>query len=59
MVGVIAAITGHYGFELNETAVMAMLSPLLVYVVAQGSADRGKEERKLELKYREDRAKEN
>ncbi len=48
IVGLIVAFAGKYGLNLDETAIMAILSPILAYIAGQGLADIGKEKAKLE-----------
>lgn len=54
LIGLVVAITGHYGLDLSSEAIWAVLSPILVYIGAQGLADAlpGKEKAMMEAAYR-------
>ena len=41
-ISVIAHVAGRYGFDVDEQAMLTMLSPLYAYVIGQGLADGGK-----------------
>ena len=41
-ISVIAHVAGRYGFDVDEEAMLTILSPLYAYVIGQGIADGGK-----------------
>jgi uncharacterized membrane protein (DUF441 family) len=49
-VGVIVAIAGKAGLDLDEASLLTILSPILAYIAGQGLADIGKEKAKIEGK---------
>lgn len=50
IVGLIMAIAGKAGLQLDDTALLTILSPILAYIAGQGLADIGKERAKIEGK---------
>ncbi len=48
VVGLVVALTGKVGLDLDETALLTILSPILAYIAGQGLADIGKEKAKIE-----------
>lgn len=42
LVSVIAHVAGRYGFDVDQEAMITILSPLYAYIVGQGIADHGK-----------------
>ena len=50
LVGLIVAVVGEIGLNLDEQALLTVLSPILTYVVGQAIADIGKEKAKAEVK---------
>ncbi len=44
--GLIVAIGGHFGFDLDSDILLTVLSPILAYIAGQGLADFGKERAK-------------
>ncbi len=48
VVGLVVAIAGNVGLDLDEVALMTILSPILAYIAGQGLADIGKEKAKIE-----------
>lgn len=50
IVGVIVAIAGKQGLDLDVTEVMAVIAPIMAYIVGQGIADVGKEKEKIKDK---------
>ena len=48
VLGLVVAIGGHYGLDLNSDTLLAVLSPILAYIAGQGLADFGKEKAKVE-----------
>jgi hypothetical protein len=48
VVGLIVALTGKIGLDLDEAALLTILSPILAYIAGQGLADIGKERAKIE-----------
>ncbi len=48
MIGLIVAIAGHYGLDLNDQTLAATLAPIVAYILGQGAADFGKEKAKIE-----------
>ena len=50
LVGLIVAVVGEIGLNLDEQALLTVLSPILTYVVGQAIADIGKEKAKAEAK---------
>lgn len=54
LAGLIVAIAGKFGLELDETALLAILSPILVYIAGQAVADLGKEKEKVANEVRKD-----
>lgn len=41
-ISVIAHVAGRYGFDVDQEAMLTLLSPLYAYIVGQGIADAGK-----------------
>ena len=41
-ISVAAHLAGRYGFDVDQEAMLTILSPLYAYLVAQGVADHGK-----------------
>lgn len=48
IVGLIVALTGKVGLDLDEASLLAILSPILAYIAGQSAADIGKEKAKIE-----------
>ena len=48
LVSTIAAALATQGYNMPVDTVMAMLTPIMAYVVGQGIADNGKEKAKIE-----------
>ncbi len=48
LVGLLVAIVGKWGWNLDETALLTILSPILTYIAGQAVADVGKEKAKAE-----------
>ena len=48
LVGLLVVIVGKAGFELDEQALLTVLSPILAYIGGQAVADIGKEKAKAE-----------
>lgn len=48
IVGLIVALTGKIGLDLDPVALLAILSPILAYIAGQSAADIGKEKAKIE-----------
>lgn len=48
IVGLAVAFAGKAGLNLDEAALLTILSPILVYIAGQGLADIGKEKAKIE-----------
>lgn len=46
VVGMVVGLVAKVGIELDTDAVMAVLSPVLAFVLGQGIADAGKEAKK-------------
>jgi len=45
----LAVVTGaHFGFALDQAAIMTVVSPILIYILGQGVADIGKEKAKID-----------
>lgn len=42
LVAVLAHLAGRFGFEVDQEAMITILSPLYAYIVGQGIADHGK-----------------
>lgn len=53
LLGLVVAVAGHYGLNLTDETLWAILSPILVYIGAQGLADAlpGKEKALVEAAY--------
>jgi hypothetical protein len=49
LVGLVVATTAHFGLNLDEAAILTLLTPILAYIGAQGIADFGKEKAKVEV----------
>lgn len=47
MVGMVVALAAKVGLDLEVSAVMTVVGPVIAYVVAQGIADNGKEAAKV------------
>lgn len=47
LVGLIVAVVGKVGLELDEQSLLAILSPILTYIAGQAAADIGKEAAKV------------
>lgn len=43
VVGLVVAFAGKAGLQLDDTALLTVLSPILAYIASQGLADIGKE----------------
>lgn len=50
LAGLICSFFATWGLELPTESVMAILSPIMAYVLGQGVADIGKEKAKIENK---------
>ena len=50
LVGLIVAMVGRIGLNLDEQALLTVLSPILTYIVGQAMADIGKEKAKASSK---------
>ena len=50
LVGLIVALVGEIGLNLDEQALLTVLSPILTFIVGQAMADIGKEKAKAEVK---------
>ena len=48
LAGVVVSLVGTIGIDLPADSIMAILSPLMAYIVGQGVADAGKEKAKIE-----------
>jgi len=48
MVGLAVALAGKIGLNLDEAALLTILSPILAYIAGQSAADIGKEKAKIE-----------
>ena len=48
LAGVIVSAVGTAGLQLPTDSVMAILSPIMAYILGQGVADAGKEKAKIE-----------
>lgn len=48
LVGILVAIAGKAGFDLDERALLTIMSPILAYIGGQAVADIGKEKAKVE-----------
>ena len=46
--GVIVAIFGNFGIDIPPDELIAIMSPIIAYIVGQGVADQGKEKAKVE-----------
>ena len=46
--GVVAGLAGAAGFDLPAETILAVISPILTYIVSQGLADMGKEAKKVQ-----------
>lgn len=51
IVGLVVALAGKVGLDLDEAALLTILSPILAYIAGQGLADIGKEKAKIENGY--------
>lgn len=49
LVGLIIAIIGEVGLNLDEQALITVLSPILAYILGQAMADIGKERAKAQI----------
>lgn len=45
LAGVVVALAAKAGFDLDTEAVLAIVSPVIAYILGQGAADFGKEAR--------------
>lgn len=43
LIGLVVAVAGEVGLDLSVDEIMAVLSPILAYILGQGLADFGKE----------------
>lgn len=43
VIGLIVALAAEFGLELDTEAIMAIVSPIIAYILGQGVADIGKE----------------
>ncbi len=50
LVSLVVMIAAKAGFDLDEAALLTIISPLLTYIAGQGLADIGKEKAKVEAK---------
>lgn len=50
VIAVLVMIAGDLGLDLDPAALMAIVSPLIAYILGQGVADIGKERAKVENK---------
>lgn len=50
LVAVAAYVAARWGWNVDQGDLVAALSPLLVYVIAQGQADHGKEAAKIDAR---------
>jgi hypothetical protein len=48
LIGLIVALASKVGFDLDEQAVLTIVSPILTYIAGQAVADIGKEKAKIE-----------
>lgn len=48
IVGLVVAIAGEAGFDLDQATLLTIMSPLLTYIAGQAVADVGKEKAKAE-----------
>ncbi len=48
LVGLVVAVGGHLGLNLDPDALTTILAPVLAYIVGQGVADHGKEKARME-----------
>lgn len=48
LVGVLVALLAHLGFDLDGTALLTVISPIIASIAGQGVADIGKEKAKVE-----------
>ena len=48
LAGLILAAAAKIGLNLDEAALVTLLSPILAYIIGQGIADHGKERAKVE-----------
>jgi hypothetical protein len=54
IVGLIVAILGKAGFDVDDSTIMAIISPILAYIGGQAVADIGKEKAIVEVKAEEE-----
>lgn len=54
LVAALVVVLGKFGFEVEESALLTVISPFMAYVVGQGIADASKERAKVELKERKE-----
>lgn len=47
-VGLVVALAGKIGLDLDETSLLTILSPILAYIAGQSAADIGKEKAIIE-----------
>ena len=40
-------VAGHFGLDVDLDALLAIVSPLIAYIIGQGVADHGKEKAKM------------
>ena len=50
LVSLVVVIAGKAGFNLDEAALLTIISPFLTYIAGQAVADVGKEKAKVEAK---------
>lgn len=48
LLSLVIVILGHFGIDLDLTSMMAIISPLLAFILGQGIADAGKEAVKID-----------
>lgn len=48
VVGIIVALAGKVSLDLDEGALLTILSPILIYIAGQGLADIGKSKAEIE-----------
>jgi len=48
IIGVVVMLLGEFGLDIDPEALLAIVSPLIAYIIGQGVADHGKEKAKIE-----------
>ena len=48
LASMVVAVLGSLGLDLDTETLMAILSPMMAYIIGQGVADHGKEKAKVE-----------